>query len=316
MDRRNVVIDCDTGVDDALALLLALRSPAFNVLGITTLAGNVGLDKVVRNTLIVVEQSGTHVPVYRGTATALLGPGYTAEYVHGGDGLGDIGFSDPQATPADGHAVDFLIQTFMDATEPVELITLGPLTNVAMALIKEPRLEERIPSLLMMAGGITNGNSTAAAEFNIYVDPEAADIVFRSRVPKTMVALEPIRDGATLAPEDVQQIEARDTPWCQMAGRLLRFQLDRYQQAFGEPMPVSPPDPGAMAVAIDQGLAESEMYHVAIETKGQHTRGMTLVDRRHWRGKFRPSPEANVRVVNRIDQPAYRSLWLDGFAAS
>ncbi|MGC8788231.1 MAG: nucleoside hydrolase, partial [Anaerolineae bacterium] len=213
MHIRNIVIDCDTGVDDALALLLALRSPAFNVVGITTVAGNVPLDKVVRNTLIVVEHSGKQVPVFRGSSHPLLSPLHTAEIAHGSDGLGDIGFPDPKSKPRDAHAVDFLIQTFIEAKEPMELITLAPLTNIALALLKEPRLADRIGTLWMMAGGITGGNATAAAEFNVYVDPEAADIVFRSPIPKkTMVPLEPIDQGATIYPEDLEKFESSSTP--------------------------------------------------------------------------------------------------------
>ncbi len=141
MQPKNVIIDCDTGVDDALALLLALRSPEFNVLGITCVAGNVPIDKVVRNTLVVVEHSGKVVPVFRGAFRPLLGPSETAEYAHGSDGLGDIGFPEPMLQENSEHAVDFLVRTFMEATEPIDLITTAPLTNIALALQKGRYLE-------------------------------------------------------------------------------------------------------------------------------------------------------------------------------
>lgn len=313
MPVRDVIIDCDTGVDDALALLLALRYPGFNVVGLTTVAGNVALPKVMRNTLIVAEHSGKSVPVYAGAEASLVGPGYSAEYVHGGDGLGDLGFPDPTGKIEDEHAVDYLIRTYMEATNPVELITLAPLTNIALALTREPALEFRIPSLVMMAGGINGGNSTPAAEFNVYVDPEAADIVFRSRIPKTMVGLDPIYTNGTLSPENVAQIEATDTPWCWVAGRLLRFQLDRYQARFGALSPVSPPDPAAMAIAIDPGLGTAEMRHVTVETKGEYTRGMTVVDRRRWRRGN--TPDLNVNVVSEMDTEGYRRLFMETFLA-
>ena len=309
MQKRNVLIDCDTGVDDAIATLLAVRSPALNVLGITTVGGNAFLEKVVRNTLIVVEHSGKHVPVFRGHSGPMLTALQTAEHAHGSDGLGDIGFPDPKGKAADEHAVDFLVRAFMEATEDLHLITLGPLTNIAFALSKEPRLEQRIRSLVMMAGGITAGNASAAAEFNVFVDPEAADIVFRSAIPKTMVALEPIMEGATFSEEEVKQLESSDAPWCWMIGRLLRQRLETWQG------PVSPPDPAAVGVAIDATIAKAEMLHVAIETKGEHTRGMTVVDRRRWRGKRAGTASPNVNVVMSINTARYRQLVLETLLA-
>ena len=309
MKTRQVIIDCDTGVDDAQATLLALRSPALHVLGITCVAGNTTLDKVVRNTRVVVEHAGTKVPVYAGSAKPLLVPLQIAEYAHGSDGLGDVGFPDPKLKAQDEHAVDFLVRTFMESEEPVDLITLGPMTNAALALMREPRLEERIRSLVMMAGGICRGNSTAAAEFNVWVDPEAADVVFRSKVPKTMIALDPIVRDATFTEKEVQQLEASDSPWCSMIARLMRKRLERWKG------PTSPPDVAAMGVAIDPTIAESQMYNVAVETKGEHTRGMTVVDRRRWRGRM-VGQEPNVNVVERIDTARFRQLFLDTLLAA
>lgn len=312
MGLRNVIIDCDTGVDDALALLLALRSPAFNVLGITNVTGNVPLDKVVRNTLVVVEQSGKQVPVFQGAYSALLGAGGTAEYAHGSDGLGDIGFPEPEISKSPEHAVDYLVRSFMETQEPIDLITLAPLTNIALALAKEPRLAERIQSVVMMAGGILNGNTTAAAEFNVWADPEAADLVFRSRIPvKTMVSLDPIRQGGGITPEDVDVLEQYDTPWCRMASRLFRAQLSRWEKATGQVRPASPPDLAAMGVAIDPSLAQGEMLHVAVEIGGVHTRGMTVVDQRPFRGIFRSAPEPNIHTILTIDNPRFRRLVVD-----
>ncbi len=304
MQTRNVIIDCDTGVDDALALLLALRSPALNVLGITTVAGNVPLERVVHNTLTVVEQSGKQVPVYPGQAQPLLTQLATAEYAHGHSGLADQDFPAPKLQASAEHAVDYLIRTYMQADTPVELVTTGPLTNIGLALLREPRLGKRIPSLVMMAGGLSNGNTTAAAEFNVWVDPEAADAVFRSPIPKKMVALEPIFEGATISEAEIQQLAASDTPWCQMAARLLSWYHSRRKG------PVSPCDPTAMAVALDASIAESQMYHVTIETKGEHTRGMTLVDRRVWRRMDPKAAAPNVDVVLRVDTQRYRKLFV------
>jgi len=306
---RKVIIDCDTGVDDAQATLFALRSPALNVVGITCVAGNTTLDKVVRNTRVVVEHSGKQVPVYAGSAKPLLVPLQIAEYAHGSDGLGDVGFPDPKLEAQEEHAVDFLVRFFMETEEPADLITLGPMTNAALALMREPRLEERIRSLVMMAGGICGGNATAAAEFNVWVDPEAADVVFRSRVPKTMIALDPIVRDATFTEKEVQQLETSASPWCSMIARLMRKRLERWKG------PTSPPDVAAMGVAIDPTIAESQMYSVAVETKGDYTRGMTVVDRRRWRGRM-VGQEPNVDVVERIDTARFRQLFLHTLLAA
>ncbi len=310
-----MIIDCDTGVDDALALLLALRSPVFNVLGITTVAGNVPLEQVLRNTLVVVEHAGSKVPVLAGASKPLVGTWQTAEAIHGSDGLGDLGFAPSRRCASQTPAVDFLIHTFMTATQPIDLITLAPLTNVALALSKEPRLENKIHTLIMMAGGITGGNVTPAAEFNVWVDPEAADRVFRSHIPKIMVALDPIQQGGGIEEKDVEQIETADTPWCNMAGQLLRWQFTRWGKRAGKQRPAKPPDLAAMGVAIDPTIAELEMYHVAIETQGEHTRGMTVVDRRKYRKHLPDMPDPNVEVVTRIDNARYRRLVIDTLLA-
>lgn len=316
MHPRNVIIDCDTGVDDALALLLALRSPALNVLGITTVAGNALIKKVVRNTLVVVDHSGKDVPVYEGAYRPMVGEWQVADYAHGTDGLGDIDFPEPKRAVEREHAVDYLVRTVMAATEPIELITLAPLTNIAWALAKEPRLAERIPAIWMMAGAIDIGNATPAAEFNVWVDPEAADIVFRSAIPvKTMIGLKPIRQDGGIESEDVDQLEAAAAPWCWMAGRLLRMRLPRQSEVVGRPVATTPPDLVAMGVAIDASIAESTLYHVAVETKGKLTRGMTVVDQREFRHRMGAAPAENVNVVTGIDTARYRCLVLDTWLA-
>jgi inosine-uridine nucleoside N-ribohydrolase len=289
-----------------MAITLALRSPAFNVLGITCVGGNTVLENVIRNTLVVVEHSGKKVPVYAGLSRPLFMPLQTAKHAHGSDGLGDIGFPIPQGQPEQEHAVDYLVRAFMESKEPVDLITLAPLTNVALALMREPRLEEHIHSLVMMAGGLASGNANAVAEFNVWVDPEAADVVFRSRISKTMIALDPIIEYSKITAEQVAPIEACQTPWCWLVGRLLRRGLERWQG------PVSPPDLTAMAVALDPSIAQAQMYYVAVETKGEHTRGMTVADRRRWRSDL-VSRQANVNVVERIDTQRYRELVIRTF---
>ena len=313
MHKRNVVVDCDPGTDDALALLFALRSPALNVLGITTVAGNVTIERTTRNALIIVEHSGKQVPVMRGAAQPLFEALHTSEIAHGDDGLADL-YADPDSKPSAEHAVDYLIRTAMESTEPLEWIGQGPLTNLALALKREPRLEERVKSLVLMGGGLTGGNSTPMAEFNMYVDPEAADIVFRSRILKTMVALEPIDGGAWFMPEDVDRLVASPAPWAKMCGDLLRWQEARFK-SFGLDRPEVMYDPAATAVAIDPTVAEARMMHVEIETQGKLTRGMTVVDRRWFRDILPDAPKPNVNVVTHIDNQRYRRVFLDTLLA-
>jgi len=306
--NKKVIIDTDPGVDDAQAILLALRSPALEVLGITTVAGNMPLEVTTRNALVVVEHSGKTIPVYAGASRPLIEPLETAAHAHGQDGLGDIGFPEPTGTAQREHAVDFIIRTVTQSTDPIHLITVGPLTNVALALTQERRLEEQVASLTMMVGSWARGNLTQVAEYNAGVDPEATDIVFRSPIPKTMVALDPIRSSATIAAQDVDRLEATATPWCTMVARLLRLSLRRWPRS-----EISLCDPAAVAVAIDPAIAETELLPVAIETAGRHTRGMTVVDFRRGRGHKLGIMEPNVNVVLRFDSDAFRNLVMDTY---
>ncbi len=319
---RNVIIDCDTGMDDAVALLLALRSPEFNVLGITCVNGNVGLDKVVYNTLRVVEHSGKDVPVYAGHASTLMHAGQEdAAAVHGKDGLGGIPFPAPKNSVEQEHAVDFIVRTIMQAKEPIEWITLGPLTNAAMAIRREPRIVENVRMLTMMAGGVDSGNTSIMSEFNVYFDPEAARIVFDSSIPKTMVPLDPLWDGGFLLEENLQTIEggAADKPWCDMASQIFKktlaimLELGRlhgFERRF-----VSPPDLLAVAVAIDSNIATLKDYPIFIETSGEYTRGMTVVDRRKFTHLGVDNKRGKVAVALAADQKKYADLvintWLN-----
>lgn len=299
---RNVIIDCDTGMDDAQALLLALRSPAFNILGITCVNGNVTLDKVLINTLKVVEHSGKDVPVYRGAAEALIPEkSQNAPEIHGSDGLGNLDFPAPASKPADGNAIAFTIRTLMEAKQPLDWILLGPLTNAALAIREEPRILDKIRMLTMMAGAIDFGNTTAAAEFNVFADPEAAKIVFEADVPKTMVPLDPLWHGGQVNKTYIDQIAARhDLPWCDMTARIMRRTIEmaagsRRRYAMGEGA-VSPPDLLTVAACIDPSIGYFENYQVQVETFGQYTRGMTVFDRR-WNRAFDEGTHVNQMAV-------------------
>jgi inosine-uridine nucleoside N-ribohydrolase len=305
-------------MDDAVALLLALRSPEFNVLGITCVNGNVGLGHVVNNTLRVVELSGKDVPVYAGYTAALMPAGEEdAAAVHGKDGLGGLPFPAPKKQVEREHAVDFIVRTFMEAKEPMDWITLGPLTNAAMAIRREPRIADKIRMLTMMAGGVQSGNTTVMSEFNVYYDPEAARIVFDNDIPKTMVPLDPLWDGGRLNEENLARLKAAagDKPWCDMASQIfgkttqIMTELNRYFE--NEERYVSPPDLLAVAVAIDPGIAEIEHHHVVVETTGEFTRGMTVVDRRRFTHLSKENKRKDVAIAMKADQQKYADLVLN-----
>lgn len=315
MAARKVIIDCDTGIDDAMALTLALRSPVMDVIGVTCVAGNAVLENVVRNTLVVVEHSGKQVPVYAGAVQPLMGKWRTAEEAHGKDGLGDLEFAPPTLQVESEHAVDYLVRTILESSEPIQLVTLAPLTNIALALSKDPRIASRVHSIVMMAGGMDSGNQTPAAEFNVWVDPEAADIVFRCGAPLVMIGLDPILKTGGIFPEDVEKLESAGKPWCDLVASLLRWNFRRYQQFLGYVKAATPPDMLAVGVAIDPGMADDEMLPVVVECNGTHTRGMTLVDRRFFAKAIGWAAPPNVNVVKTVDNLRYRKLVLDTLLA-
>ena len=315
---RDVIIDCDTGLDDAVALLLAIRSPELNVKGITCVNGNVGLDNVVNNTLRVVEHSGMDIPVFAGARSALIPERSSddASYVHGKDGLGGIPFPAPTLKVQKMHAVDYIIDTILTAEKPIDWITLGPLTNAALAILKEPRITKNVSMLTMMAGGVNAGNVTPTAEFNVYADPEAARVVFESDLAKTMVPLDPLWDGGFLTPENISTIKERDDlPWCSMASRIFERTGSLVKELGRNPVngagTVSPPDLLAVAVAIDPSITRNGDFYVNLETQGEFTRGMTVIDRRvYYRIEEKPDIK-KVRVALQGIQNKYAGLVLD-----
>jgi len=320
--KRDVIIDCDTGLDDAVALLLAIRSPEFNVKGITCVNGNVSLDNVVNNTLRVVEHSGKQIPVYAGACTALV-PDRNREdasYVHGRDGLGGIPFSGPSSAVQSGHAVDYIIETIMHTEKPIDWITLGPLTNAALAILKEPRITKNVRMLTMMAGGVNAGNVTPSAEFNVYADPEAARVVFESDIPKTMVPLDPLFNGGFLTTENIAKIaEKKELPWCDMASQIFQRTVKLVEKLNRNPVngigTVSPPDLLAVAVAIDPSVTTNDEYYIDLETHGEFTRGMTVLDRRfYYRIENKPNV-SKVKVSLKGNQARYSDLVLKTWLA-
>jgi purine nucleosidase len=275
---RTFLIDTDTASDDAVALLMALRHADVHVAAITVVSGNVPLHLALRNALITAELCSADVPVYGGADRPLLRSASYAQHFHGMDGLGDQGYPDPARTPEAQHAVEAIIET-VRANPGLTLVTLGPLTNVAMAVSRAPGIVDGIERCVVMGGAAnTVGNSTPAAEFNIWHDPDAAAIVFRSGLPIEMVGWERCRFEASLDAAEIAATRALGTPFAEFAIDCNATAIAATARVFGAAgLPL--PDPVAMAVALDPSICtRSSKHRVEIETASDLTRGMTVVD--------------------------------------
>lgn len=308
---RLFLVDTDTASDDAVALLMALRHPGVEVLAITVVAGNVPLDQAVQNALYVVEIAGASTPVHPGCAAPLVRPLKTAQVVHGVDGMGDLGLPLHGRTPAPGHAADVIVDV-VNAHQPgaVTLVTLGPLTNVATAIRRDPTIATRLAELVVMGGtGDAVGNMSAVAEFNVWVDPEAAAIVFASGARITMVGWDISRKFATFAPE--QALALRDLGPLGVFAVDIQATLTSFAMAETGTAGFDLPDPIAMAVALDPAVAvETRFLNVVVETGGEFTTGQTVVD--HLGIAKRPP---NLRVVLEASRERFVRLLGDALRA-
>jgi purine nucleosidase len=276
---RTFLIDTDTASDDAVALMMALRSPDVRVLAITTVAGNVPVMQATRNALYTVELCDLNVPVYVGADKPLLRTYQNATWFHGHDGLGDHDYPAPRQPAAAGHAVDAIIAT-IEATPGIVLVTLGPLTNVAMALAKKPEIAAQVSRCVVMGGApCCEGNVTPAAEYNIWVDPEAARMVMLSELPIELVGWQLSRGDAVIREHEVAHILGFNTALANFAVECNSHARQAYKVQTGEDG-ICLPDPVAMSMALDPtiGTDWSEHY-VDVETGSELTRGMTVVDR-------------------------------------
>ena len=299
---RKIILDCDPGHDDAMAILLAHGNPEIELLGITTVAGNQTLDKTSLNARRVCTVAGIRgVPVAAGCDRPLTRALKTAAYIHGESGLDGPAFGEPTVPLDERHAVDLIIELVMESRGDVTLVPTGPLTNIAMALRKEPRIVQKVQEVILMGGAYTRGNTTPAAEFNIYVDPEAAEIVFTAGWPLTMVGLD-LTHQALATPAVLERIAGLGTPIARIAVELLEFFRETYRRNAGFD---SPPvhDPCAVARVIDPGVMQCVDAFVAIETRGEFSSGMTVTD-------F-ASGKANVQVATRLDVNKFWNLTVD-----
>jgi purine nucleosidase len=281
------LIDTDTASDDAVALIMALRSPNIRVLAITAVAGNVGVQQAARNALYTAELCGSDVPVFVGAEKPLHREHQSADWFHGRDGLGDHGYPPPKRALEKQPAVDAIVQT-IEANPGLVLVTLGPLTNIALTLQRKPSVAAKVSRCVIMGGApCCEGNVTPAAEYNIWCDPEAARIVMRSGVPVELVGWHLCRGDAALNLNDIERILSLDTPLARFAIECNSRAQEAYFEQTGE-HGISLPDPVAMSIALDPSIvtAHTENY-VGVETTSELTRGMTVVDRLHVVGNDR-----------------------------
>lgn len=296
---RKFIIDTDTASDDAVALVMALQHPDIDIRAITVVAGNVPLSQAIQNAMYSVELCGKNTPVYAGSAKPMLRDLATAEEVHGNDGMGDIGLPLSGYTPADGHAVDVLREVINTNAHDITLVTLGPLTNVAVALLSEPELAQKVSHCYIMGGiGSGHGNVTPLAEFNIWVDPEAAKIVFESGMPITMVGWDISWKYATFNQEQADDIRQIGTPLAEFVVDI-QATLNDYAKDESALAGFDLPDPITMAIAIDPTMAEFKRYHVDITIDDGLARGITMVD---ILGATHNTPQINVTVAANRDK--------------
>ena len=277
--KRKILIDTDTASDDAVALIMALRSPAVEVLAITVVAGNVALEQGTRNALFTAELCASQVPVFPGAAAPLIRPLEDASWFHGRDGLGDHGYHPQVRKAAESFAVDAIIDT-VAAHPGLEIITLGPLTNLALALEQCPQLANQVSRCVVMGGApCCEGNVSPAAEFNFWVDPEAARVVLRSQLPIELVGWQISRGAAVVNRQDMEQMKSLGTRFAEFALRCNDFAAEAYRRQTGEEG-IALPDPTAMAILLDPALSlVSSKHYIDAQVDSGITRGMSVVDR-------------------------------------
>ncbi len=306
---QRILLDCDPGHDDAIAILLAARAPGIHLEAITTVAGNQTLDNTTRNALKVCSVAGIRtVPIAAGMDRPLVRDLHVAANIHGASGLDGPSLPEPDLAPAPIHGVNLLIERLLASDGDLTIVATGPLTNVAMAMRREPRIIPKIQQIVLMGGAIGLGNTTPAAEFNIYVDPEAAHIVFTCGRPITMIGLD-VTHQAQATPEVRARIRALGSPVARLVDDLLGFFGETYLQVYGFPAPPVH-DPCAVAQAIDPTLIRCRPMHVDIELRGEWTTGRTVCDRYGRTGK-----PANAAVGLELDVPRFWDMLIQTLAS-
>lgn len=276
---KHVILDCDPGHDDALALFMAMGDPDIDLMEVTTVGGNQSLEKVTKNALSLIELVGGKVPVYSGASTPLVKAPKWAGYIHGESGLDGVKLASPKSEVAGTHAASQIVKTVMDSPDQyVTLITTAPLTNIALAALMEPKICSRVKEIVMMLGAVHTGNVTPVAEFNAYTDPEAAKVVFERKWPITMIGLDVTHQA--ICTKEVQKRLAEANPSLkEVLDGLINFFRESYKDEECFPDPPTH-DPCAVAYALDPSVVRTVKCPVSVETKGDLTCGMTVADLR------------------------------------
>jgi inosine-uridine nucleoside N-ribohydrolase len=303
-----IILDCDPGHDDALALLLALARPEVDLLGVTTVAGNATLDNTTRNALSVLTLVGRNdIPVAVGADRPLGRPLVTAAHVHGASGLEGAALPAPAVDPVAASAVEFIARCVAESPRPVTLVPTGPLTNIATFVTRHPELIDRVAHICLMGGAIGEGNLTASAEFNIWADPDAAAIVFGCGRPLTMIGLD-VTHQAIMTAADADRMEAQGGRTSRVFADLLRYFARFHRDRYGwDGSPIH--DAVAVAHALDLGLVMTRPYRVDVEVDSELTRGRTVIDLHGLSGR---SPNADVGLS--IDRTRFVDLLLEAVA--
>ncbi|HEY7125097.1 MAG TPA: nucleoside hydrolase [Ktedonobacterales bacterium] len=306
---QRILLDCDPGHDDAIAILLAARAPGLRLEAITTVAGNQTLEKTTRNALKVCSVAGIRaVPIAAGMDRPLVRELQVAADIHGASGLDGPSLPEPDIELAPVHGVDLIIERLLASDGDLTVVATGPLTNVATAIRREPRIVPRIQHIVLMGGAMGLGNTTPAAEFNIYVDPEAAQVVFQCGRPLTMIGLD-VTHQAQATAEVRARIRALGSPVAMLVDELLGFFAETYHQVFGFSAPPVH-DPCAVAQVLDPTLVRTRQMRVDIELRGEWTTGRTVCDLYGVSGR-----PPNAAVGLELDVPRFWDLLIQTLAA-
>jgi len=299
---KKIIIDCDTGIDDALALLVALQHPGWDIMGITAVAGNVSLEHTAPNSIRICTLAGQKIPVYAGASRSLYCEPRSAERVHGANGLGGIelplGYDIEQES-----ALSFLTRSVRENPGEIEIVAIGPLTNVALAILTDPHFCENAGRLTIMGGAINGGNATPAAEFNVWADPEAAKIVFNAGIPMTMIGLD-VTNQAVLGFDVVDRWRGSDNTVVQTAGELL-YSFHHFLDGIGA-KGCALHDPLTIAYVMDPTLVTTQEMFIDVETKAAIANGKTVADKFKVTGN-----EPNVSVAVDLDIDRFLEIFID-----
>ncbi len=306
MAPRRILIDTDPGIDDSLAMLLALASPEVQLEGLTVVHGNCSAEQGTTNALAVLELGGAvHIPVATGCDRPLVQPLLLAPETHGDTGVGYARLPDPKCKPCPTHAVDFIIETVLASPGEITLVAIGPLTNLALAIRRQPAIIQAIPEIISMGGAIHHpGNTTPLAEFNVYADPHAAHIVYHAGIPLTLAPLD-VTYQCILTQQDVQRLLALGSPVAHFIADATRYYMgfhDEYQKIQGCVIN----DPLALAMAFAEQLVDCEEHFVDVDISGGVSMGKTYADTYHMLAK-----PANMKVAMQVRARDFMELFLE-----